>query len=123
MDWTSVLIFAAIVVLFFLSNRVGLISAGAAKAHLKRGALIIDVRTPAEFNAGHLKRAINMPFDDIEMLAPQRVTDEGQVLLLHCQSGLRSGVARKKLAALGYTQAFNLGSYRRAARIADDAQS
>ena len=123
MDWTSVLIFAAIVVLFFLSNRVGLISAAAAKGHLKQGALIVDVRTVAEFNNGHLKRAINMPLDDIEMLAPQRVTDKRQVLLLHCQSGLRSGVARKKLVALGYTQAFNLGSYRRAARIADHAQS
>ncbi len=123
MDWTSVLIFAAIVVLFFLSNRVGLISAVAAKGHLKHGALVVDVRTLAEFNNGHLKRAINMPLDDIEMLAPQRVTDKRQVLLLHCQSGLRSGVARKKLVALGYTQAFNLGSYRRAARIADHAQS
>jgi phage shock protein E len=120
MDWTSVLIFAAIVALFFLSNRVGLISAAAAKEQLKRGALIVDVRTPAEFNKGHLKHAINVPFDDIELLVPQRVTDKGQVLLLHCQSGLRSGVARKKLAALGYTQTFNLGSYRRAERITDD---
>jgi phage shock protein E len=120
MDWTSVLIFAAIVVLFFLSNRVGLISAAAAKEHLKRGALIVDVRTPAEFNSGHLKRAINVPFDDIETFVSRRVTDKGQVILLHCQSGMRSGVARKKLTALGYTQTFNLGSYRRAERIVGD---
>jgi phage shock protein E len=117
MDWTSVLIFAAIVALFFLSNRVGLISVAAAKEHLKGGALIVDVRTPAEFNNGHLKDALNMPFDDIELLVSRRGIDKGQVLLLHCQSGLRSGVARKKLAALGYTRTFNLGSYRRAARI------
>lgn len=121
MDWMSVLIFAAIVALFFLSNRVGLISSKAARDHLKRGALIVDVRTPAEFNSGHLKNAINMPLDDIETLVPRRVTDKGQVLLLHCQSGLRSGVARKKLTALGYMQTFNLGSYRRAARISHDA--
>jgi phage shock protein E len=117
MDWMSVLIFAAIVLLFFLSNRVGLISAAAAKEHLKRGAIVVDVRTPDEFNKGHLKCAINMPFDDVETLVPRRVTDKGQVLLLHCQTGLRSGVARKRLATLGYTRAFNLGSYRRAARI------
>ena len=117
MDWTSVLIFAAIVALFLLSNRVGLVSAAKAKEHLKRGAIVIDVRTPAEFNRGHLQRAINMPFDDVETLVSRRVTDKDQVLLLHCQSGMRSGVARKKLTALGYTRAFNLGSYRRAARI------
>jgi phage shock protein E len=118
MDWTSVLIFAAIVALFLLSSRVGLVSAAKAKEHLKRGAIVVDVRTPAEFNTGHLSRAINIPFDEVETLVPRRVTDKGQVLLLHCQSGMRSGIARKKLAALGYTRAFNLGSYRRAARIA-----
>jgi phage shock protein E len=118
MDWTSVLIFAAIVALFLLSSRVGLVSAAKAKEDLKRGAIVVDVRTPAEFNSGHLNRAINIPFDDVETLVPRRVTDKGQVVLLHCQSGMRSGIARKKLAALGYTRAFNLGSYRRAARIA-----
>ena len=97
MDWTSVLIFAAIIALFLLSNRVGLVSAATAKEHLKRGAIVVDVRTTAEFNRGHLKRAINMPFDDVETLVSRRVTDKGQVLLLHCQSGMRSGVARKKL--------------------------
>ena len=117
MDWTSVLIFAAIVVLFFLSNRIGLISAATAKEHLRRGAVVIDVRTAAEFKAGHLARAINVPFDEVETTVPRRVTDKGQVVLLHCQSGLRSGVAKKKLTAIGYTQTFNLGSYRRAARI------
>jgi rhodanese-related sulfurtransferase len=39
------------------------------------------------------------------------------VLLLHCHSGMRSGMARKKLVALGYTHAFNLGSYSRAVQI------
>jgi rhodanese-related sulfurtransferase len=39
------------------------------------------------------------------------------VILLHCQSGMRSGVAKKKLNALGYSNAYNLGSYGRAAEI------
>jgi rhodanese-related sulfurtransferase len=58
-----------------------------------------------------------MPLDQVETLVPLRVKDKNQVLLLHCQSGGRSGVAKKKLASLGYTQAYNLGSYDRAARI------
>jgi rhodanese-related sulfurtransferase len=45
------------------------------------------------------------------------VQDKNQVLLLHCQSGMRSGVASKRLKRLGYAKAFNLGSYSRAARL------
>jgi rhodanese-related sulfurtransferase len=52
---------------------------------------------------------------------PRRVRDKNQALLLHCQSGMRSGVAKKKLKALGYANAFNLGSYGRAAQIVDGA--
>jgi len=93
------------------------ISAGAAADHLKHGALLIDVRSAGEFSGGHLRSAINIPLDQIETLVPRRVKDKSQVLLLHCQSGARSGAAKKKLVALGYTQAYNLGSYNRAARI------
>jgi rhodanese-related sulfurtransferase len=39
------------------------------------------------------------------------------VLLLHCQSGARSGAAKKKLIALGCPNVFNMGSYARAERI------
>jgi rhodanese-related sulfurtransferase len=45
------------------------------------------------------------------------VKDKNRVLLLHCQSGARSKVARKKLIALGCPNTFNMGSYDRAARI------
>jgi rhodanese-related sulfurtransferase len=39
------------------------------------------------------------------------------VLLVHCQSGMRSGEARKKLIAMGYPNVHNLGSYARAVSI------
>ena len=66
---------------------------------------------------GHLPNAINLPLDQIETALPRHVKDKNQVLLLHCQSGMRSGVAKKKLNALGYSNAYNLGSYGRAAEI------
>ena len=50
-------------------------------------------------------------------MLPQRVRDKHQVLLLHCQSGMRSGAAKKKLKDMGYLRAFNLGSYARAAQV------
>jgi len=107
----------SLALLAILVNKTTLISVKDAQAHLKNGALLIDVRTRNEFNLGHLKEAINTPLDRIEMDLPRRVTDKSQALLLHCQSGMRSGVAKKKLRALGYTNAFNLGSYGRAAEI------
>jgi phage shock protein E len=88
---------------------------------LKNGALVIDVRTPGEFGSGHLPNAINLPVEGIEFTLPAQVNDKNKVLLLHCQSGMRSGMARKKLIAIGYTNAFNLGSYSRAAQIVGGA--
>jgi phage shock protein E len=49
------------------------------------------------------------------------VKDKNQVLLLHCASGMRSGVAKQKLKSLGYANFFNLGSLARARKIAGNA--
>ena len=117
MNWTVTLIIAAVVVVIFILKRTGQISTRDAHRYLNKGALVIDVRSPGEFNSGHLPNAINLPLDEIETALPSRVTDKKQVLLLHCQSGMRSGLAKKKLNGLGYAYVFNLGSYGRAAKI------
>jgi len=125
MNWTTnlvpLVIFAAIVAAFLVVKKAGQISARDAREYLKNGALVIDVRSPGEFDAGHLARAINLPLDEIATALPARVKDKNQVLLLHCASGMRSGVARQKLKYLGYTRVFNLGSYGRAENILKQA--
>lgn len=117
MNWTPLLLFALLLVLIVLLRRAGQISPGAAREHLKNGAVVIDVRTPNEYAAGHLPRTIHLPLDRIESMLPKRIPDKNAVLLLHCQSGMRSAVARRKLKAKGYKQVFNLGSLARASRI------
>jgi rhodanese-related sulfurtransferase len=117
MNWTFLLMIAAIVAVVFMLKRAGQISAKDALARLKNGALVIDMRTHGEFNSGHLPQVINLPLDEIETTLPRRVPDKNQVLLLHCQSGMRSGMAKGKLKSLGYPNAFNLGSYGRAESI------
>jgi len=119
MNWITILILAAMMVAIILLRRSGLIAPAEAAAHLKNGALVIDVRTAGEFSSGHLPNAINLPLDGIETSLPREVKDKNQVLLLHCQAGGRSSQARKKLSALGYVNAFNMGSYSRAAQIVD----
>ncbi len=117
MNWITILILAAMLAAVFLLRRSGLVSAAEAASHLKKGALVIDVRTAGEYASGHLPKAINLPLGEIESSLPRRVKDKSQVLLLHCQAGGRSAEARKKLLALGYVNTFNLGSYSRAAQI------
>jgi len=114
---TSVIVVVIVVTVYSIWKRASQISIKRAVAYLKDGALVIDVRSFAEFNSGHLANAINLPVEEIETALPRRVKDKNQVLLLHCQSGMRSGVAKTKLAGLGYANVFNLGSYARAAGI------
>jgi phage shock protein E len=122
MNWTTTLIIAAVVAVVFMIKKTGQISAKDALEKLKNGALVIDVRSPGEFNSGHLPVAINIPLDEIETAVPKRVKDKNQVLLLHCASGMRSGMAKSKLNGMGYTNAFNLGSYGRAESILKQAR-
>jgi phage shock protein E len=117
MNWTIALIIAIAIAVIVVPRLVGRISFEDAHARMKNGALVIDVRSPGEFNSAHLPNAINVPLGEIESALPRRVIDKNQALLLHCHSGMRSGMAKKKLKRLGYTNVFNLGSYARAARI------
>ncbi len=114
---TFLIVLAVILLVFFLLRRSGQVAAKDVPAFLQDGAIVIDVRSAAEFNSGHLPKAINIPLDTIETALPRRVKDKNCILLLHCQSGMRSGIARKRLQRIGYARAFNLGSYSRAAKL------
>jgi phage shock protein E len=117
MSWTVLLIIVVVLVAFLLLRRRGLVSAKSARTHLQQGALVVDVRTNAEFQAHHLPNALHIPLDEFDTLVARRIKDKDQVLLLHCETGRRSYTAIRKLGQLGYTRTFNLGSYARAARI------
>ncbi len=117
MSWTSAFLIVAVVALFIWLRRTGLVPFKAAVEYLKHGAMLIDVRSAPEYIAGHLPNAVNMPLSEIEALVPRKVKDKNRVLLLHCQSGMRSGTARKKLLAMGYLKSYNVGSYGRAEQV------
>jgi len=77
----------------------------------------MDVRSPEEFQAGHVPGAMNLPLGELRDHLPRRVPDKNQALLLHCLSGGRRGIARHQLKSLGYANVFNLGSLAPARRI------
>jgi phage shock protein E len=121
MKWTLLLFIGAILVIVFKLRAAPVLPAAAAREHLKKGALLVDVRTIEEFNAGHLTNAVNSPLDQIREALPHHVPDKSKVLLLHCRSGRRSGIAEQQLRALGYTNALNIGSYQQAEKIVNGA--
>ncbi|MEY3245808.1 MAG: hypothetical protein RL253_965, partial [Bacteroidota bacterium] len=69
-------------------------------ALVKNGALIIDVRTPGEFNSGHIKGSINIPLDDIRNKT-EELKKKNKVIITCCRSGNRSGMAKSMLESAG----------------------
>lgn len=68
--------------------------------------LIIDVRTPAEYQEGHIPGAVNRPLDEIE----RHVDEFGQyeTVYVHCRSGGRSAQACEILAGQGVGNTVNV---------------
>jgi rhodanese-related sulfurtransferase len=66
-------------------------------------ALVVDVRTPGEFETAHISGAINLPLDQVDAHLARIVNDAGGQMVLVCQSGNRAGQACRKLAGAGLT--------------------
>ena len=118
MDWIlPIIVVAAVAAFFFLRQRGG-ISTEDARRYLREGALLVDVRSPGEFGESSVKGAINIPLSDLPEGMTKHCPNKNRVLLLHCASGGRSGIAVMKLRAAGYTRVFNVGSYGAAEKLA-----
>lgn len=63
--------------------------------------LVVDVRTPAEFESVHIDGAINLPLDQVDAHLQRIVQDAGGRMILICQSGGRATQAQQKLAGAG----------------------
>ena len=76
--------------------------------------LVLDVRTAAEFDAGHIPGAVNIPHDVLgERIAELGPADERDVVV-YCRSGRRSAIALARLREAGFSRLFHLeGDYLR----------
>ncbi|GIJ79166.1 Rhodanese-related sulfurtransferase [Micromonospora phaseoli] len=63
--------------------------------------LIVDVRTPGEFETAHVPASINLPLEQVDAHLGQIVNDAGGRILLMCQSGTRAAQACTSLANAG----------------------
>lgn len=71
--------------------------------------LLIDVRTPQEYQTGHAPGAINIPYQEIAERIAALAPDHDTRILLYCRSGRRSAIATHALQQLGYRQIENRG--------------
>ena len=76
---------------------------------------VIDVRTEAEWNTGHLEGALHIEWQDILKVSSDIQKDEE--IFLYCRSGNRSGKATKILLEAGYVNAKNAGSILNASEL------
>ena len=71
--------------------------------------IILDVRRPDEFAAGHIPNAINVPNETIGTSEIPELPNKDQLIMVYCRSGRRSKEAADKLLKLGYTNIVEFG--------------
>jgi phage shock protein E len=79
------------------------------KGLVQRGALIVDVRTPQEFDGGSIRESINIPVGNIAGRA-EELKSKGRPIILVCASGMRSHQAVGTLKRSG-VECYNGGNW------------
>ena len=74
-------------------------------------AYLIDVRTPEEYQAGHLAHAQNINIKSGNFKQQVSKLDKNKPVYLYCRSGNRSGQAADSLNTLGFKTYYNIGGF------------
>jgi phage shock protein E len=76
--------------------------------------VVIDVRTPQEFQGGHVEGALNLPHDTIAQDITKAKVAKDDHVILYCKSGRRADVAMGTLKSLGFSNIENYGGFEQA---------
>jgi rhodanese-related sulfurtransferase len=76
---------------------------------VQEGAVIVDVRSPGEFQGGHIKGSINVPLQSIQSSLGK--IPKNKVVITCCASGMRSASAKSMLKSAGYADVHNGGGW------------
>jgi rhodanese-related sulfurtransferase len=75
---------------------------------MNQGALLLDVRTQAEYDAGHIIDARHVPHEEVANAAETLKRFKDKVIVTCCESGMRAGAAARTLRTQGFTKVVNL---------------
>ncbi len=75
------------------------------------GATVIDVRTPEEFDQGHVRGALNLNIQDTVFFDQLEDLDVGDSFVVYCRSGSRAATAIEQMVERGFVEVVNAGGY------------
>ncbi|WP_027136605.1 rhodanese-like domain-containing protein [Gaetbulibacter saemankumensis] len=95
------------------NNNIEVLSPSDFKSHInKKSIQLIDVRTPGEYQSGHIKGAKNIDIFSPSFTSQIENLNKEKPVYVYCRSGARSSRASKKLNKLGFTAIYDLsGGY------------
>ena len=110
--WPVAAIFSGLALLLMLTvhqvsgTAADSISAAALHQRLNTAAapLVLDVRSPAEYAAGHIPGARNLPYQDMPEQLTTLSTFRDDEVVVYCEVGVRAGIAQNLLVQAGFTQ-------------------
>ena len=105
------LVLLAVVVAGCLFGFSGDVDSAWARELVGQGATLVDVRSPGEFEGGHIEGAINVPVGELASKLGQIPKD--RAVVVYCASGMRSARAATALREAGYQDVYDLGSMSR----------
>ena len=76
---------------------------------LPAGAVVIDVRSPAEYRQGHVADALNWPLDQLQIILNEKKPDLAKPYVVYCARGPRAGVAKTVMTRAGFKNVINAG--------------
>lgn len=85
---------------------------------IKDGAFLVDVRTPAEFSAGSVKGAVNIPLDKVSGQLSKFKNKKS--IVVFCRSGSRSSMAKGILEKNGFQNVINGGTWQNVNQAANE---
>lgn len=79
------------------------------KEHIsKKNVQLVDVRTPREYNIGHIKGARNIDFNSGSFISEFNKLNKNRPIYIYCRTGSRSRHASDKLSDMGFTEIYDL---------------
>ena len=85
------------------------VSSSDARALVENGALLVDVRSEGEYADGGIEGSINIPIQELASRMDE-LGDKNREIVVYCQSGGRSAMAKRLLESNGFSKVHDLGS-------------
>ncbi|MGB5191358.1 MAG: rhodanese-like domain-containing protein [Polyangiales bacterium] len=88
------------------------VSSSDARVLVENGALLVDVRSEGEYADGGIEGSINIPIQELASRMDE-LGDKNREIVVYCQSGGRSAMAKRLLESNGFSKVHDLGSINR----------